>query len=120
MPDPQSKGDQTIAHQADGKYRAEATLETTETMRLRLTCRVVDLRPNGNLVIEGRRVVQNNDESWEVALTGVIRPEDILPNNTVLSESIAELRLSKRETGIVRDGYRRGWFLQWRDRYKAL
>jgi flagellar L-ring protein precursor FlgH len=120
MPDPQSNGDPTISQKADGKYRAEAGVETMEALKFRLTCRVVDVRPNGNLVIEGRRVIENNDESWEVCLTGVIRAEDVLPNNTVLSESVAELRIGKREAGIVRDGYRRGWFLQWRDRYKAL
>jgi flagellar L-ring protein precursor FlgH len=119
-PDPQTYGDPTIAHKADGKYRAEGGVETLEAMKFRLTSRVVDVRPNGNLVIEGRRVIQNNDESWEVALTGVVRAEDILPNNTVLSESVAELRISKREAGIVRDNYRRGWFLQWRDRYKPF
>lgn len=120
MPDPQSNGSPTIAQKADGKYRAEAGVETMEALKFRLTCRVVDVRPNGNLVIEGRRVIDNNDESWEVCLTGSIRGEDILPNNTVLSESVAEMRISKREAGIVRDGYRRGWFLLWRDRYKAL
>lgn len=119
-PDPQSAGDPTIAHKANGKYRAEGELETREALKFRITCRVVDIRPNGNLVIEGRRVIQNNDESWEIALGGVIRAEDILPNNSVLSENVAELRISKRETGIVRDNYRRGWFLLWRDRYKAL
>ena len=119
-PDPQTYGDPTISHKADGKYRAEGGVETLELMKFRLTCRVVDVRPNGHLVIEGRRAIQNNDESWEVALTGVVRAEDILPNNSVLSELVAELRISKREAGIVRDGYRRGWFLQWRDRYKPF
>ena len=119
-PDPQSAGDPTVSHKADGRYRASGDLETRESLKFRMTCRVVDVRPNGNLVLEGRRTIQNNNESWEVSLGGVIRPEDLLPNNTVLSEYVADLRISKREAGIVRDGYRRGWFLLWRDRFKAL
>ena len=119
-PDPQTAGDPTIAQKADGKYRAEGELQTREALKFHITCRVVDVRPNGHLVLEGRRVIENNDESWEICLSGVVRPEDVLPNNSVLSESVAEMRISKREAGIVRDGYRRGWFLLWRDRYKAL
>ena len=81
---------------------------------------MVDIRPNGNLVIEGRRTIRNNNEVWEQALTGVIRAGDVMPNNTVLSENIAEMRVYKREAGNVRDGYRRGWLMKWLDAYQPF
>jgi len=119
-PDPQSHGDPTIAGEMQSKYRAESELETRDSMKFRIACRVVDIRPNGTLLLEGRRQIQNNDESWEMWLMGSIRPEDVLPNNTVLSEHVAELRIIKREAGHVRDGYRRGFFMRFLDRFSPI
>ena len=114
-PDPLSEGDPSITGDLNQKYKTEADLETRDAMKFRIACRVVDIRPNGTLVIEGRRTIQNNEEVWEQSLTGVVRPEDILPNNSVLSENVADLRIHKREIGHVRDGYRRGWMQHWLD-----
>ena len=68
----------------------------------------VDVRPNGNLVIEARQQVQDNDEIWEKALTGVIRREDVNPDNTVESDKVADMQLFKRERGAVRGAAARG------------
>ena len=119
-PDPQTSGDPTISGQMQNKYRAEAGLETRDAMKFNIACRVVDIRPNGNLVLEGRRSLRNNEEAWEMSLGGVVRPEDVLPNNTALSENVAELRIYKREAGHVRDAYRRGWFQKWLDKYQPF
>ncbi|RMF86939.1 MAG: flagellar basal body L-ring protein FlgH, partial [Planctomycetota bacterium] len=115
IPDPQSDGDPTVSGAMENKYRAESELETREAMKLRVSCEVVDVRPNGLLVLEGRRFIQVNNDTWEIALTGTVSADAILPDNTVLSENVANLRLVKREAGHVRDGYRRGWALRWLD-----
>ncbi len=120
IPDPQSKGDPKITGKMENKYRAEGELETRESMRFRIACEIVDIRPNGTIVLEGRRFIQANAEQWELSLTGIVRPDDILPNNTVLSEDVAALRIYKREAGHVRDGYRRGWLLNFLDRYQPF
>jgi flagellar L-ring protein precursor FlgH len=120
QPDPQTAGDPAISGIAENKYRAQAELDTKDAMKFSLACEVVDIRPNGTIVIEGHRSVRNNEEVWDAALTGVIRPEDLLPNNTVKSENIAELRLDKREMGHVRDAYRRGWIQKFFDRFQLF
>jgi len=71
-------------------------------------------------VLEAHQEFRNNDEIWERSLSGIIRPEDILPNNTVLSEDVSELRIAKTERGQVRDGYRRGWLYRLMDKYGAF
>ena len=81
---------------------------------------MVDIRPNGNLVIEARRTIQNNDETWEQCLTGTVRREDVTPDNKVLSEDIAELRIHKRESGQVRDAYRRGWLVRFFEKWQPI
>lgn len=120
IPDPQSGGDPKIDGQWNNKIKNEADFESRDALKFNIAARVVDIRPNGNLVIEGRRTIRNNNDTWEFSLSGVIRPEDVLPNNTVESENIAEMRIHKRESGHVRDGYRRGWLLQWLDRYQPF
>ena len=120
IPDPQSLGDPTIGGKLDNKMRSEAGLETRDSIKFRIACTVEDIRPNGNLIIEAHRTIQNNSEIWEYSLSGEIRSEDVLPNNTVLSENIAAMRLNKRETGHVRDGYRRGWLLEILDKYQPF
>ncbi len=120
IPDPQSNGDPRISASLENKYQAQSDLEERSSMTFKIACEVVDKRPNGLLVIEGRRRLGNNHDSWEQCLTGIVRPEDILPNNTVLSENVADLRIVKRESGHVRDGYRRGWLLEWLDKYQPF
>jgi flagellar L-ring protein precursor FlgH len=120
IPDPQSAGEPHVRGEVDNKMRSEAQLETRDSMKFRIACTVVDVRPNGNLVIEGRRTIRNNDEVWEYSVTGEIRAKDILPNNTILSENVADLRIHKREMGHVRDGYRRGWMMKWLDQIQPF
>lgn len=115
VPDPQTAGDPHVRGEVDNKMRSEANLESRESLKFRMACSIVDIRPNGNLIIEGRRTIRNNEEVWEYSITGEMRAKDVMPNNTVLSENVADFRLLKRELGHVRDGYRRGWALKWLD-----
>jgi flagellar L-ring protein precursor FlgH len=111
-PAPMRDGDPRVQGQLSQLYRAESELETRESVKFDIAAEVVDIRPNGNLVLEAHRNIRNNEENWEYSLTGICRREDIGPNNTLLSKNIAELTVVKRERGHVRDSYRRGWLLR--------
>ena len=71
-------------------------------------------------MVEGHRKIQVNDEEWEFSLTGIVRPEDLMPNNTVPSKKIANLRIYKRQAGHGRDGIRRGWLQKWMDEISTV
>ena len=116
-PDRQANGDQRIAGQLDSQFRAEADLESRDTLTFTIAAQVVDIRPNGNLVIEAHRKIQINEEVWELTLDGVVSRKDVDPNNSVTSDKIAELRIDKKEVGQVRDAYRRGWFQKFYNTY---
>lgn len=116
-PAPQSDGDQRIQGQLQQQQRTTSELETRESLALNIACEIVDMRPNGALVLEGHKQVGVNEENWEVSLTGMCRREDIGPDNTVLSRNVLDLKLDKRERGQVRDGYKRGWFVRWFDQF---
>jgi flagellar L-ring protein precursor FlgH len=114
-PAPQSDGSPTINGQLTQRRRAESYVETRDSLEFDIQARVVDIRPNGNLILEARKNINNNEEHWEYSLTGECRAQDIGPGNTILSRNIADLRIDKRERGQVRDGYKRGWFQKWFD-----
>jgi flagellar L-ring protein FlgH len=120
IPDPQTAGPPHVRGEVDNKLKSQANLETRDELKFKMACEVVDIRPNGVMVIEGHRTIANNEEYWEYSLSGEIESRDILPDNTVRSENVSKLSIRKRERGHVRDGYRRGWMLQWLDKYQPF
>jgi flagellar L-ring protein precursor FlgH len=119
-PAPQADGDPTITGSLNSQFRAESDEELRDSLTFSIAAKIVDIRPNGNLVIEGHQEIRNNEERWRISLTGVVRREAIQADRKVSSESIAELRIDKEELGQVRDGYARGWLGRWYDRYKPF
>lgn len=116
-PSAQADGDPRIRGQLQQLFRAEADVETRESLALNIACTVADIRPNGDLVLEGHKQIRINDDMWEVSLTGICRRQDVGPDNVVLSRNIVNMKLDKRERGHVRDGYKRGWLGRWIDEF---
>lgn len=120
FPAPQRRGDPTISGALNSQLRAESEVEQRESLTFAMAAKVVDIRPNGNLVIEGRRRVRVNEEVWMVYVTGTVARQTIGPDWTVRDTSIADLRVEKYEEGAVRDGYARGWLGRWYGKYKPF
>ncbi len=77
---------------------------TTSTLRTQLAGRVVAVFPNGTLVVEAEREVTMNNEKQTVLLRGLVRPGDVAPNNTVVSNLIGNLELELKGKGVLSDG----------------
>jgi len=120
QPAPQASGDPTISGSLNSQYRAEADVALRESLSFKIAAKIVDIRPNGNLVIEGHQTIRNNEERWRVSLTGVVRREAIQADRTVSSDAIYDFFVDKEELGQVRDGYARGWLAKWYDRFKPF
>lgn len=97
-------------------YRAEGELETRDALKFNINARVVDIRPNGNLILEARKRIQVDDEIVEMALIGEARREDIMPNNQITSDKLADSQVFRTTKGHVRDSYKRGWVHKLYDR----
>jgi flagellar L-ring protein precursor FlgH len=80
-----------------------------EGMKYRIAATVVDILPNGTLILEAHKSIRSNTELWEYTLTGRIRSQDVASNNTVSSENIADLKISKIEHGKIQDSTKRGY-----------
>jgi flagellar L-ring protein FlgH len=116
-PAPQSEGDQRVQGNLNQLNRVTGQLDTAESLKFEIAATVASVLPNGNIVLEAHRVVENNNEQWMHSLSGVCRREDIGPNNVVLSKDIANLRVKKNELGQIRDSYKRGWLTRWWDQF---
>ena len=78
-------------------------IQRSEAVNLRLAALITQVLPNGNLVLDGHQEVRVNFELRELRLIGVIRPEDIAPDNTVSYDQIAEARVSYGGRGQIDD-----------------
>ena len=85
-------------------------ISNSEKITAKITVRVMDVLPNGNLVLEGRRSTSFAGETQEAVLRGVVRVEDIAPNNTLYSYNIADATIKYVSTGNITDNQRKGWF----------
>ena len=119
-PDPQTAGDPTVGTESNNNFRAQSSVESRESVTFNITAIVVDIRPNGLLVLEARKGIRVNDNLWETSLTGICRVQDIGPDNVVLSKNLIDLEIRKDDRGHLRDGYKRGWFQRWFDRVQPF
>jgi len=93
----------------ENKYDGAASTVRAGELKARITVRVVQVRPNGDLMIEGSRTVQVNNEKEEIGLSGVVRPKDVSASNTVYSYLIADAKITYKGKGAVNTGARPGF-----------
>ncbi len=84
-------------------------VDNTQKLSARAAVLIADVLPNGNLVIEGVRLVTFSGETQYVVLHGLVRPDDINPDNTVLSTNVANARVEFYSNGSLTDIQKRGW-----------
>ncbi|MEM7199118.1 MAG: flagellar basal body L-ring protein FlgH [Planctomycetota bacterium] len=75
-------------------FQGEARQEKDSNIQASIAVIVVDVQPNGNLVVAGSRVVNVDDETKTLRISGIVRPLDIAADNTVRSTQVADARLS--------------------------
>lgn len=97
--DPSSLVDLNSALEHGGR----GNVARNEEIRLNIAAVVVQVLPNGNMVIQGRQEVRVNFEVRELYVAGVVRPEDITPDNEIRHDQIAELRVAYGGRGQITD-----------------
>ena len=101
---------------AEGRLRNQDTIVELEpktsdgSFSTSITASVIDVQPNGNLVVQGRRkVVIDAEEKW-MTISGVVRTFDVDANNKVQSESVANATVKYESSGRLAQNTKRGWF----------
>ena len=82
---------------------AQGTSATNSSLNTTLGGQVIEVLPNGMLVIEAARQVEFSQQTQTIVLRGIVRPEDISQQNQILSTAISSLELEVRGKGIITD-----------------
>ncbi|MEJ2639195.1 MAG: flagellar basal body L-ring protein FlgH [Desulfosarcinaceae bacterium] len=93
----------------ESDFGGSGTTKRSGDLTATITARVIDILPNGNLIVMGSREVMVNREKQQITLSGIVRPRDISAENVVLSNYIADAKISYSGSGVINDRQRPGW-----------
>lgn len=98
---------------ASGQQQLSGQGSTTRTTTLSttLSVRVLRVLPNGDLIVEGSKLIAINSEFQTVTLRGIVRQVDLGPYNSVNSNQVADLEVRINGQGVVNDAIRRPNFV---------
>jgi flagellar L-ring protein precursor FlgH len=114
-----TKAGQMPAMKFSGKndFTGGGTVNNNENIIARVAVRVIDVLPNQNLVIEGRRETSFSGEHQTMLLRGVVRLNDVTSANTVFSYNVADASIHIISQGTIADNQRKGWFARLWDKF---
>lgn len=102
----QDKPKLQLAYKSD--FKGDGSYARRDSLTARITARILDIKPNGTMVLEARKYIASDKETMNMILTGTCRKEDITADNTVLSTQLYDLVLQKEHSGELRDASRKG------------
>lgn len=96
----------------DDSFSSKGSINNTNTVKARLTVQVIEIKPNGNLVISGTQYIKQNGEEQRIVISGQIRPSDIQADNSVLSSNIADAKITVTGSGPIASKQKQGLLTQ--------
>lgn len=94
---------------SDSTFSGSGETSRGSRVEASMAVRVRKQLPNGDLFLEGTKVLMINDEELHIYVSGVIRPEDIGQDNSVASSVIADAEIEFTGRGVLTDNQRQGW-----------
>ncbi len=95
--------------QQDRDFSGESDADQSNTLQGNISVTVADVLPNGNLVVRGEKWMTLNRGDEYIRITGLVRPDDIESDNSVLSTKLANAHISYSGTGELADSQSMGW-----------
>lgn len=103
------RGMPNIDFSFENETDAKADAKRDDKLTTRITGTIIDVKPNGNLVLQARGRLQHDDEISVITVTGECRKDDVTADNAILSTQIADLNIEVTNEGVLRRSTRRGW-----------
>jgi flagellar L-ring protein precursor FlgH len=94
---------------ANNTHEGAGSLDNTHTITAEISVQVIDVLPNGNIVLEGTRVITYAGETYYMLTQGICRPDDITTDNTVKSGQLADAKIEIVSEGSLNEAEREGW-----------
>jgi len=85
------------------EFEGEGRVSAAGTLTARVTATVIDVLPNGNLIVEGRKDITIAEDTSTLLVRGVVQTRDITVDNTILSTDVADLEILYEGEGIIAD-----------------
>jgi flagellar L-ring protein precursor FlgH len=101
-----------VSTNSDTSFKGAGTTTRAGALSARLTARVAEVLPNGDLFIEGVREIEINGDRQIVVLTGIARVADINPANVIPSAALGQLRIRYFGRGLMKDSLSPGWLIR--------
>jgi len=98
-----SAANNAVNQSASSSLNAQGQSVTDSSLNTTIGGEVVDVLPNGILVIEAARQLEFNQQTETIVMRGLVRPEDVSPGNQVMSTAISGLQVQVVGKGIVND-----------------
>ena len=92
------------------EFEGEGSYKRSDSFTSRITARIIDIKPNGTMVLEARKYIQSDKESLNLVLTGTGRSQEIACDNTVRSTQLYDLNLVNEHKGELRNATKKGLF----------
>ncbi|MBF0259443.1 MAG: flagellar basal body L-ring protein FlgH [Desulfamplus sp.] len=112
LPNPVTRGmvaDKMVGTTFDNSFAGTAKSNRNGQITASIAARIVDVLPNGNYTVYGKRAMKLNQEVQYIVVSGVVRPEDIGDNNRVQSTYLADSRIEYFGQGVIADKQKQGW-----------
>lgn len=93
-------------------FEGEGDYGSKEQITFRTTATVLEVLPNGNLVLESRHTTKTDNEMTVKTVTGICNPRHVAPDDTILHWRLYDLDLNVQNTGFVKDAANKGILTQ--------
>jgi flagellar L-ring protein FlgH len=90
-------------------FKGAGTADQSNSLKGDISVTVVELLPNGNLKVRGEKRVTLNQGNEYIRLSGIVRPVDIDPDNTIASDKVADATIMYIGDGAMADASKMGW-----------
>ena len=97
----------SLSHSSE--FKGDAKKSRKDTVSDRIRARVIDVKPNGTLVLEARKFIKSDGETVELILTGTCTIDDLAKEATIQSSDLYDMRLIKRHSGDAKRATKKGW-----------
>ena len=98
-------------------HEGSGSLDNSHSITAQISVQVVDTLPNGNLVLEGVRVLTYAGETYYMLTQGICRPDDVAVDNSISSSRIADARIEVVAEGSLTEAERQGWMTRMFNRF---
>jgi len=93
---------------AENKYKGDGNTQRNGSLEAEITAKITEVLSNGDLRIAGTRMININGEKQLIEITGVCRPRDIRPDNTIMSTYVSDAQIAYNGAGIINDNSQPG------------